>query len=160
MNFHCDYTLGRNVRIDDFIHCSTNVFIGDYVHISPFVSIIGGVNTHFEAWGFNNIMAGARIICASDKFDDSGLHGSLIPPDLKGDSISAPVIMEHFANIGTNAVVMPGARLRRGVLLTVGSVLYGDTKEWGVYDGNPAKLLYLRSGEKRIECAKKLGYDL
>ena len=29
-------------------------------------------------------MAGARIVCASDRFDDSGLFGALIPDEYKG----------------------------------------------------------------------------
>jgi acetyltransferase-like isoleucine patch superfamily enzyme len=37
--------------------------------------------------------------------------------------------------------VLPGSILRRGVLLTAGSLLIGDTEEWGVYKGNPAVLV-------------------
>jgi len=46
-----------------------------------------------------------------------------------------------------------------GVLLTVGSVLMGDTEEWGVYKGNPAKLVKKIDGFKIIERVKKLGYE-
>ncbi len=31
--------------------------------------------------GFNNVMAGARIVCGSDRFDGSGLFGAMIPSD-------------------------------------------------------------------------------
>ena len=33
---------GSHVAIDKGVYCSTNVTIGDYVHISPYVTIIGG----------------------------------------------------------------------------------------------------------------------
>ena len=66
--------------------------------------------------------------------------------------------MEEFSNIGTNAVVMPGSRLRKGVLLTAGSLLMGDTEEWGIYKGNPAILIKKIDGTKIMENAKKLGY--
>jgi acetyltransferase-like isoleucine patch superfamily enzyme len=154
------FDYGNPVRIDQGVHISTNVKIGDYVHIAPYVCIIGGKDAGFEAQGFNNIMLGARIICASDAFDSSGLPGSLIPAELKGRVHSGTVVMEPLSNIGTNSVVMPGARLRKGVMLNMDSVLFGDTVEWGVYEGNPAKVKYIRDGSKLIENAKKLGYDL
>jgi acetyltransferase-like isoleucine patch superfamily enzyme len=103
-------------------------------------------------------MAGARIICGSDRFDDSGLFGSMIPKELKGRQIIEPVIMEEFSNIGTNAIVLPGSTLRKGVLLSAGSLLMGDTEEWGVYKGNPAVLVKKIDGSKIIENARKLGY--
>lgn len=150
---------GSHVAIDKGVYCTTNVFIGNYVHISPYVTIIGGKNSSFTAKGFNNIMSGARIICGSDRFDDSGLFGAMIPYEYKGKQIIEPVIMEEFSNIGTNAIVLPGSILRKGVLLTAGSLLMGDTEEWGVYKGNPAILVKKINPDKIIESAKKLGYE-
>ena len=115
-------SIGNRVAIDKGFYCTTRIDLGDYIHISPYVTCIGGKDGHFIAKGFNNIMAGARIVCTSDRFDDSGLFGALIPSEFKGTQIVASVIMEAFSNIGTNAVVLPGSRLRRGVLLAVGSV--------------------------------------
>lgn len=153
------HSIGNHVAIDKGVYCSTNIDIGDYVHISPYVTIIGGVYGQFVAKGFNNIMAGARIICGSDRFDSSGLFGAMIPDHLKGRQIIKPVIMEEFSNIGTNAVVLPGSTLRQGVLLTAGSLLMGDTEPWGVYKGNPAVLVKKIDGSKIIENAKYLGYE-
>jgi acetyltransferase-like isoleucine patch superfamily enzyme len=151
--------LGSHVALDKGVYFSTNVEIGSYTHISPYVTIIGGKNSKFISKGFNNIMAGARIICGSDRFDDSGLFGAMIPKELKGTQIIEPVIMEEFSNVGTNAIVMAGSILRKGVLLTAGSVLFGDTEEWGVYKGNPAVLVKKIDPTKIIENAKKLGYS-
>jgi acetyltransferase-like isoleucine patch superfamily enzyme len=67
--------------------------------------------------------------------------------------------MEEFSNVGTNAIVLPGSTLRRGVLLTAGSLLMGDTEEWGVYKGNPAILIKKINPTKIIENAKLLGYN-
>ena len=150
--------IGNRVAIDSGFYCTTSLEIGDYVHISPYVTCIGGEKGKFIAKGFNNIMAGARIICGSDRFDSSGLFGALIPEELKGTQIIKPVIMEEFSNIGTNAVVLPGTTLRKGALLTIGSVLQGDTEEWGVYKGNPAVLVKKINGGEILKRAKKLGY--
>ena len=124
----CDLC-NSHIAIDKGFYCTTKIYIGDYVHIGPYVTIIGGKEGSFKALGFNNIMAGARIICGSDRFDDSGLFGAMIPKELKGGQIIEPVVMEEFSNIGTNAIVMPGSILRKGVLLTAGSLLIGDTEE-------------------------------
>lgn len=147
---------GSHNAIGAGVYISTNVVLNHYTHISPYVTIIGGENGKFEAKGFNNIMAGARIICGSDRFDDSGLFGAMIPEEYKGKQIIEPVIMEEYSNIGTNAIVMPGSILRKGVLLTAGSLLIGDTEEWGVYKGNPAVLVKKINGEKIIKMGENL----
>jgi len=151
--------IGNHVAIDWGFYCTTQMEIGDYVHISPYVSCIGGKDGKFIAKGFNNIMAGARIVCGSDRFDDSGLFGAMIPKELKGKQIIGDVVMEEFSNIGTNAIVLPNSILRKGVLLTAGSLLMGDTEEWGVYKGNPAVLIKKIDGSKIIQNAKKMGYN-
>jgi acetyltransferase-like isoleucine patch superfamily enzyme len=150
--------LGDHIAIDKGVYCTVNVSIGDYTHISPYVTIIGGKTGQFISKGFNNIMAGARIICGSDRFDGSGLFGAMIPKELKGRQIIEPVVMEEFSNIGTNAIVLPGSTLRKGVLLSAGSLLMGDTEEWGVYKGNPAVLVKKIDGSTIIKNANKLGY--
>ena len=152
-------TLGDHVAVDKGVYITVRAVIGSYTHISPYVTIIGGKHGYFECKGFNNIMAGARIVCGSDRFDGSGLFGAMIPKELKGRQIVEPVIMEEFSNVGTNAIVLPGSRLRRGVLLSAGSLLMGDTEEWGVYKGNPAVLIKRINGSKVIENAKQLGYE-
>jgi len=154
---HYPYFIGEHIAIDKGVYCTTNISIGSYVHISPYVTIIGGSESNFISKGVNNIMSGARIVCASDRFDGSGLFGAMIPKDLKGKQINEQVVMEEFSNIGTNSIVLPGSILRRGVLLTAGSLLMGDTEEWGVYKGNPAKLVKKIDPTIILENAKKLG---
>lgn len=151
--------IGNHVSIDKGFHCTTAMEIADYIHIGPHVSCIGGPNGEFYAKGFNNIMAGARLICGSDRFDGSGLFGAIIPKEYKGTQIIEPIIMEAFSNVGTNAIVMPGTILRKGVLVTAGSLIMGDTEEWGIYKGNPAVLIKKIDGSKLIENAKKMGYE-
>ena len=89
-----DVSIGNHVAIDFGFHCTVKIALGDYIHIGPHVSMIGGRTAIFEAQGFNNIMAGARIVCGSDRFDDSGLFGALIPDEYKGRQIIKPVVME------------------------------------------------------------------
>jgi acetyltransferase-like isoleucine patch superfamily enzyme len=158
VEFKTEVVIGDHVAIDKGVYATVKVKIGSYTHIGPYVTIIGGKTGYFECKGFNNIMAGARIVCGSDRFDDSGLFGAMIPKELKGKQIIEPVVMEEFSNIGSNAIVLPGSRLRKGVLLSAGSLLMGDTEEWGVYKGNPAVLVKRIDGSKILEKAKQLNY--
>jgi len=149
-------TIGNHVAIDWGFYCTTQLEIGNYVHISPHVSCIGGKDGKLHLKGFNNIMAGARIICGSDRFDDSGIGGVLIPKEFRGKVIFGTITMDEFSNVGTNSIVLPNSHLRKGVLLAAGSLLMGDTEEWGVYKGNPAVLVKKIDGKKIMEKAEKL----
>jgi acetyltransferase-like isoleucine patch superfamily enzyme len=158
VTFKIQPALGDHIALDKGLYCTVNAAIGSYTHIGPYVTIIGGQAGVFECAGFNNIMAGARIICGSDRFDGSGLFGAMIPAELRGRQVVEPVMMEEFSNVGTNSIVLPGSTLRKGVLLTAGSMLVGDTEEWGVYKGSPAILVKKIDGEKIVAAAKRLGY--
>lgn len=148
--------VGSHVAIDKGFYCTTSINIGDYVHIGPYVTCVGGKDAHCQISGYNNIMAGSRLICASDRFDDSGLFGAMIPKAFKGKQINKPIILEPLSNIGTNAIVLPGSHLRIGVLLCAGSLLMGDTVEWGVYKGNPAKLVKIVDSKKALKYFNEL----
>jgi len=147
--------IGNHVAIDFGFYCTTALNIGDYVHIGPHVSCIGGRDGKFELHGYNNVMAGARIICCSDRFDNSGLFGALVPDKFKGKQIKKPVVLERFSNVGTNAIILPGSILRQGVLVAAGSLLMGDTVPWGVYKGNPAKLTKIIDSKNILEMVKQ-----
>ncbi|HML88197.1 MAG TPA: hypothetical protein PKA28_07065 [Methylomusa anaerophila] len=151
-------SIGSNIAIDWGFYCTTQVTLGDYIHICPYVTCIGGKDGVLRCAGFNNIAAGARIICASERFDDSGIFGSMIPTEYRGRLITEPVILEPFSNVATSAVLLPGSHLAMGVLITIGSVIRGKTEPWTVYSGNPAKPVKKIDGRKIIENAKKMGY--
>lgn len=137
--FKINPILGDHIAIDKGVYCTVNTNIGSFTHISPYVTIIGGSKAYFKCDGVNNIMAGARLICGSDRFDDSGLFGALIPDELKGTQIIKPIVMKRFSNIGTNSIILPGSILEEGVLIAAGSLFYGKSEPWTVYKGNPAK---------------------
>ena len=152
-------SIGNRVAIDECV-ITTALELGDYIHVGPYVSIIGGVNGLLRCAGFNNIMSGARIITISDRFDGSGLFGAMIPEKYRGNLVEGTVTLDLFANVGTNAVVLPGTHLAMGVLVAVGSVIRGETQPWTKYSGNPAMPYAEVDGAKALEYARELGYDV
>lgn len=61
--------------------------------------------------------------------------------------MGSPIILEDGSWIGAFAVLCPGSRLARNSILTVKSVLRGETAPDGIYSGNPA----CRVRDRKIE---------
>lgn len=153
--------VGKHTAIDSFFYCTTQLLIGDYVHIAPHVSVIGGKDSYLKLSDFSFVAAGSRIICGSEDYTAGGLIGSTIPEKYKAPVKIAPVTFEPFAGVGTNTVIMPGITLAMGSMIGAGAVVTKSTKPWGIYLGTPAKLVRVRTPEdiaKTLAYAKELGY--
>src|SRR5688500_13275606 len=94
------------VAIGTGFYCTVQALIGDYIHIGPYVTVIGVAKAQLTMMGFNTIGAGSRILCASDEFLGAGLAG-MSPSEYRDNIIYAPIIFERFASIGTNVVIHP-----------------------------------------------------
>lgn len=153
-------SVGNHTAIDWGVYITTAARIGDYVHIAPYVTIIGGTVGNLSMDHFTTIAAGSRIICASDGHLGDGLVGPTIPEEFQDKKLIAPVIFERFASVATNVVVMPGVYLAEGVVIAACSLMrFGEkTDPWTIYKGIPAKPFRERPREKMLEYAKRLGY--
>ena len=151
-------TIGNHIAIDAGFYCTTALKMGDYIHIGPYVTVIGGANGLLKLGNFTTITAGCRIICVSDSFAGDGLVGTMVPKQFLNKLISKPVIFEDFSAIGTNTVVMPGVTLAEGTVVGACSFVNKSTKPWTIYYGIPAKPIRSRPKNKMIEFANKLGY--
>lgn len=152
--------LGNHVALDHGFYCTTNLKIGDYVHIAPYTTIIGGEAAYCKIGNFCSAAAGCRIICGSDEHLGSGLVGPTIPKKFKDKIIYEPVIFEDFVNIATNVVIAPGVTLAEGTVVGANSFVNKDTEKWTIYVGNPAKPIKKRDEKIMKEYARELGYDV
>ena len=151
-------SIGNHIAIDAGFYLTTQAEIGDYIHIGPYVNIIGGVKGFFKMGNFCNIAVGSKVICVSDTFLGDGLITAPgIPEEFTKLKIK-PVIFEDFANVGSNVIIMPGVTLKEGSVIGACSLVTEDTEPWTIYVGNPARPVKKRPREKMIEYAKKLGY--
>ncbi len=154
--------VGSHVAIDAFFYCTTAMRLGDYVHIGPHVSVIGGREALLRMGHFTNIAAGGRIICASDQFQGAGLigPGPVIPEAYRDQVRCEPVVLEDFVNLGSNCVVLPGCRLSQGTVLGAGSLLPAGTRTrpWTIYVGTPARPVKRREHAHMLRYARKMGY--
>jgi acetyltransferase-like isoleucine patch superfamily enzyme len=151
--------LGNHVAIDTGAYITTAAVIADYVHIGPYVTVIGGERAQLVMGNFTNLAAGCRVICGSDRFHGEGLIGPASLPDEYKDKMNlAPVVMENFANVGSNVVIMPGVTLAEGTVIGACSLVTKSTEPWTIYTGIPAHPTKSRPREKMIQYAAALGY--
>lgn len=158
--FSCIPSLGKHIAIDGGFHCTTALTIGDYVHISPHVAVIGGRRSSLTIGNFCFISVGSKIVCASEEFMGEGLIGPVIPEKYKDNVINKPVIFEDFSGVCANCVVLPGVTLGQGSIVGACSMVNRDTEPWTVYYGTPARPVKKRKKEKMLQYARELGYEI
>jgi galactoside O-acetyltransferase len=151
-------TVGSHVAIDSGVYLTTAAQIGDYTHLSPYLTIIGGANSNLIVEDFVTIAAGSRLICGSDRFMGDGFT-SVTAPDEYRDTVDFGTIRcARFSGIGTNVVIMPNVTIAEGSVIGACSLVTKDTEPWTVYIGVPARPVKIRPREKMLEYAKQMGY--
>lgn len=150
--------VGSHVVIDHGFYCTTALDVGDYVHIAPYVTVIGGQRGLLRMAHFSTIAAGGRMICGGEEHLGAGSVGPIIPERYRDTLRIEPVVLEMFANVGTNVVVLPGVVLREGTVIGAGSVVTKSTEPWMIYAGVPARPIKPRFKETMLRFAKELGY--
>ena len=151
--------LGNHSGIDWGFYCTTRLTVGDYVHISPHVAVIGGGKTALTVEDFCFISVGARLVCASEQFYGEGLIGPIIPAEYKDVQIIEPIIMRRFSGVCANSTVLPGVEMAEGSILGANSMLKSNTEPWTIYVGSPARPIKSRRSDRMYDYARKLGYD-
>jgi acetyltransferase-like isoleucine patch superfamily enzyme len=151
--------IGNHVAIDFGFVCTTGLVIGDYVHISPHVSVIGGKKTSLNIEDFCFISTGSRMICGSELFQGDGLIGPIIPDEYRDNQILEPINLKRFSGVCANSVVMSGVVMSEGSILGANSFLKESTEPWTIYAGSPARPIKKRKREKIYSFAKEMGYE-
>ena len=149
--------LSSHIAIDTGFYCTTAAMLGDYIHIGPYVTVIGGAPALLRLAGFNTIGAGSRLLCASDEFMGAGLAG-LAPAQFRDGVRVEPIVLEAFASIGTNVVIHPGVTLGEGSVVGSCALVTKSTEPWTIYQGIPARPWKKRPKEKMIAAARQMGY--
>lgn len=128
-------TFGENIIIDDFvlIYAKEKIQLGNFVHIASFSSISGG--GPFIMKDFSGLASGCRIVTGSDDFKDWGFGNPTIATKYRNITIGH-IIIEKFAIIGANSVILPNVIIGEGVAVAAGSIVSKSLAPWGIYVGN------------------------
>ena len=113
--------------------------IGDHVWIGPqsYLDARDLVIEEYVGWG-----PGAKVLGSTH----TGIPVDV--PVIETDLEIRPVRIEAWADIGTNAVVLPGVTVGRGSLVGAGAVVTTDVPPFAVAAGVPARFLRWREGGK------------
>lgn len=149
-NIAPDVTLGRDVRIFDFVNlygCS----IGDESKIGTFVEIQKGVrigkrvkvSSHtFICEGVtieDEVFIGHNVSFINDRYPRATTEdGSL---QTKEDWAVVPTLVQKRASIGTSSTILCGITIGEGAVVGAGSVVTKDVPPHAVVAGNPARIL-------------------
>lgn len=150
--------IGSHNAIDNGVTISTELIMGDYIHIAPFVVVIGGEKSKLILEDFSFVASGTKIVCGSEDYTGEGLVGPTIPEKYRVINYST-IKFEKFAGCGVNCTIMPGVTLAEGSILGANSLLTKNTEPWTIYVGSPAKPIKKRKKDIIIKNAKELGYE-
>jgi acetyltransferase-like isoleucine patch superfamily enzyme len=147
--------IGSHNAIDNGVTISTQLIMGDYIHIAPYVVVIGGKKSKLILEDFSFVASGTKIVCGGEDYTGGGLVGPTIPEKYRELTYST-VKFEKYAGCGVNCSIMPGVTLAEGSILGANSLLTKDTEPWTIYVGSPAKPVKVRDREKIIEYSNNL----
>lgn len=131
--------LGDNVRIDDFCVLSAGdggIFLGNYIHIAVYSSIIGAGMVTLE--DFVNISSRVGIYSSSDDYSGAAMTNPTIP-SLYTNVQSADVRICRHSIIGCGAVILPGVTIADGVAIGALSLVNSNCKPFSIYAGVPVR---------------------
>jgi dTDP-4-amino-4,6-dideoxy-D-glucose acyltransferase len=145
--------IGNNVRIDDFVILSpsTSLKIGNYVHIGCYTSIIGKGEIILE--DFVGISGRVSIYSSSDDYTGMSMTNPMIPNEFK-KVINGKVHIKKHSIVGTVSVILPNVIIGTGCSIYAQTLIKSDCEDFGVYSGNPSKLVGKRL-KKFLDYEKK-----
>jgi len=150
--------IGNHVAIDNGVTIATRLVVGDYVHIAPYVCMIGGKNSSVILKDFSFVAAGTKIVAGSEDYTGLGLVGPTIPVHYRELRLT-DIVFEKYSGCGVNCSIMPGVRFGEGAILGANSLATKDLEPWTIYVGSPAKPVKMREKETILQYVKELGYE-
>lgn len=153
-------TIGRNVIIDDFTYISGEVSIGDYVHIGP-GCVLSASTGRIEMGALSGLSAGCKLYAGSSNYVECGLDMPTIPETHRYNVIHENLVLEPFALVGANSIVLPGCRLPQGIAVAASLVVRKKLtlKPWHLLLDNEGRLLR-RRGVAELARRVRAFYDI
>jgi acetyltransferase-like isoleucine patch superfamily enzyme len=93
---------------------------------------------------YTGVSPQSAIFSAMDDFSGEYLIGPIHPNNLTNVNKGC-VVLKKFSQIGTHCVVFPNVTIGEGSVLGAMTLANRNIPEWGIYIGQPARLLRRRS---------------
>jgi len=124
-----------------------NIRFGNGVRIqAEGISIGSGSFIGHNNYLYGKIIIGENFMSGPNVSIMAGNHGFAKTniPMKEQETTSKGIQISDDVWIGTNAVLLDGINVGKGVIIGAGSVVTRDLDEYGIYAGNPAKLIKKR----------------
>jgi acetyltransferase-like isoleucine patch superfamily enzyme len=132
------FKYGGEIRIGNncYIGESTRIWSGEKIVIGNHVLIAHGVNI------IDTTAHETEATERAERYADLVKNGPWIN---KGNVKTAPIVIEDYAWISFNAIILKGVRIGEGAIIGAGSVVTKDVSPYTLVAGNPAKIIkYLK----------------
>jgi galactoside O-acetyltransferase len=139
-------SIGSHIRIDDFCIFSAGnggIELGDYVHVTCYVSLIG--EEKIKIGNFCGLSSKVAVFSSNDDYSGESLLGAKIIQERHRNVTNKPVIFEDYTTVGAMSIVLPGVIIGEGSVVGAFSFVRKSIKPWGIYFGNPLKFIKKRS---------------
>ncbi len=121
--------IGRGARFGN----GSNLIMKDYSNIGAFAFISG--SRALLTIGKHVMMGNScTIILQNHKFLQEGFDGY----------VGKDVVIDDFAWIGHNVIILPGVKIGRHAIIGAGAVVTRDVPEYAIAAGNPARVIRSR----------------
>ena len=136
-----EYTwIDSGVRIEAMLG---DVHIGKRVHIAPYAII--AAREPVEIQDYVGIGAGAKIYANSERpYGGKRMSGPMIPEEYKA-YYSEKIILEKDCCVGTGAVLLPGAHIKKGAVVGANTVIKKVIEPYHIVAGSPPRTIRIRS---------------
>jgi acetyltransferase-like isoleucine patch superfamily enzyme len=118
-------------RFDGTCNIGSHVWIGPHAYFDARHLVI----EDYVGWG-----PGAKVLGSAHTGEPLDL------PIIATPLVIKPVLIGYGADIGTNATILPGARVGAQSIIGAGAVVTGDIPEYAIAAGVPARVTRMRDG--------------
>lgn len=101
--------------------------IGDFSFIGQ---VELALHDRIEIGNYVCVNDGVKLLSASHKLDDPMWSHK-----------KAPIVIDDYAWIATNAIILPGVRIGEGAVVGAGAVVSKDVAAYSIVTGNPAQAI-------------------
>ncbi len=142
-------TTGHGAVIGPGCRFEGEVGIGAFSTVSPDCHFSGTITV-----GRYTQFGPKCVVVASDHPTDTMTpysNARLFEGRLKALHRDAPVTIGDGVLVGASSVILPGSAIGRGTIIGAGSIVRGPCRPYGLYAGNPARLVRMRLSPEHIE---------
>lgn len=148
LNALCKIMRAENMQIDDYsrvldfayIDAGESLKIGKYSIITWHCLIEGGAKVDIG----NRVFIGPGSKLLSSTYSFNGFYTNEFLPKATREIQYGDIKICDDAYIGAGSIIMPGVTIGEGALVGANALVNRNLKPWGIYFGNPVKLIGMR----------------